>query len=84
MIVLLVFILCIVVDWLYVGWNRASLHRSQAFRACLFSGFLAFIACETSILYNANQLLMIPVVVGHMVGSYTAVKYARAEVKEVD
>ena len=81
---LVVFVLCVVVDWLYVLWTRASLQRSTALVAAGTSGLLALVGSVSTILYNMDHSMVVPVVAGHVIGSYTAVKYAHSEVQERD
>ncbi len=71
---LLVFTLCVVVDWLYVGWTIKAV-AGQAGAAAVFSGALALVGGLGTLLYVSDQWLLIPYVLGHIVGSYSAVIY---------
>ncbi len=72
---LLVLILCVVVDWLYVGWTLHAV-AGKAGAAAVFSGALALVGSTGTLLYISEPALIVPFVLGHVIGSYTAVKYA--------
>lgn len=67
-----VFLLCAVVDALWLGWTKAA-RDERAGRAAAFSGAIQLVGVVSILLVVDDRNLLFANVAGHAVGSYVGV-----------
>lgn len=72
-----VFVLCAVVDFLWLGWTAAA-RNHRATVAAAYSGAIQVVGVLSILLVVDDRHLIAANVAGHAVGSYLGVRFASA------
>ena len=76
MIYLIIFFISITIDILYVKWF-VNATTKKPIQSAIYSGILTLFSCLFTVFIIENIYNIIPMIFGHSLGSYLAVKYEK-------